>query len=194
MRNDLRNVYFVLALIVSGSGLLFSQQGPTPEQQAPTLTPDQQQQFDSQSLTVTGFSLTLYSTRWVASKGYYKISEPEFLRTLGLDKEALDSQAHQNGKALLTWSGAGLGAVGLAIILISSLSLATNTNYANGTSTPDVGTFVAEIGIGTTLIVGGSIMMGIGINESPNITPYGQAQAWAEKYNAQLLIKITGKD
>jgi hypothetical protein len=37
-------------------------------------------------------------------------------------------------------------------------------------------------------------MLGIGASESPNITPYGQAEAWAEKYNAQLLIKITGKN
>jgi hypothetical protein len=57
-----------------------------------------------------------------------------------------------------------------------------------------MGTFFAEIGIGSAAIVGGSIMMVIGVSESPDITPYGQAEAWAEKCNAQLLIKITGKN
>jgi hypothetical protein len=165
---------------------------PTPEQ-ASTLTPDQQQQFDSQKLTVTGFGMTLASTRWVVTQGYNKLNEPDFLRILGLDKESLNSQSHQTGVAVLTWGGAGLGVVGLAVVLISTLSFATNPNIANGTSMPNIGAFTAKIGGGTLGIVGGTIMMGIGMTQSPNITPYGQAEAWAEKYNAQLVIKIAGK-
>ena len=190
----LRNVCLILALIVSGNGLLYSQIIPTPDQ-APTLTPDQQQQFDSQKLAVTGFGLTLASTRWVVTQGYYKISEPDFLRTLGLDKESLASQSHQTGIGVLTWGGAGLGVVGLAVVLITSFFWATNPNVATGNITSnDVGAFVAGIGGGTLGIIGGTIIMSIGMSESPNITPYGQAEAWAEKYNAQLLIKIAGKD
>jgi len=175
----------ILAMIGLGSSLLFSQD-------TSTLTPEQQEQFNSQKLTVTEFSMVLYSTHWVVSKGYDKINEPDFLRTVGLDKEALDSQSHLGTKSFLTWGGAGVAVVGLAVVLIGSLSVATNPNYFMDTS--GVGTFVAEIGIGTVAIVGGSITMAIGMSEAPNITPYGRASDLADKYNAQLLIKIRGKD
>ena len=123
-----------------------------------------------------------------------KISEPDFLRTVGLDREALDSQSHLATKSFLTWGGAAVGVAGLAVIFISSLSAAFSPNYANGTSTPDLGTMFAEIGGGTAAIVGGTLMFAIGVSESPNITPLGRASDLADKYNAQLLIKITGKD
>ena len=83
-----RRLFLILAMIALGSSLLFSQD-------ASTLTPEQQEQFNSQKLTVTSFSTLLYSTHWTAAKGYDKINEPDFLRTVGLDKEALDSQSHQ---------------------------------------------------------------------------------------------------
>ena len=135
------------------------------------------------------------STRWDVTQGYNKISEPDFLRTLGLDKESLASQSHQNGAAILTWGGAGLGVVGLAVVLIESFSWAFSPNIANGNITNnDIMAFVWGVGGGTFGIVGGTIMMVIGMSESPNITPYGQAEAWAEKYNAQLMIKIAGKN
>ncbi|MGA2765850.1 MAG: hypothetical protein ABSG17_21090 [Spirochaetia bacterium] len=194
-------VCLILALIMGGSSLLFSQE-------APTLTPDQQDQFDSQKLTVTGYKIVTVSryggvigdsgfgpssTNWDASKGYDKISEPDFLRTLGLDKEALESQSHQTSKSLLTGGGWGAAVVGLLIMFVPVVSPPMTTDQYGLTSL-DMGAFWTYLGIGAAISIGGTVMILAGSNMSPNITPYGRAAALAEKYNTQLLIKITGKD
>jgi uridylate kinase len=57
-----------------------------------------------------------------------------------------------------------------------------------------MGAFWTYLGIGAAISIGGTVMILAGSNMSPNITPYGRAAALAEKYNTQLLIKITGKD
>ena len=193
------NVCLIFAFTALGSSLLYSQQ-------APVLTPEQQQQFDSAKLTVTGYRIITIgqygtgdsgfgpsSKNWEAAKGYEKINEPDFLRTLGLDKEAVDSQSHQTSKSLLTAGGVGASIVGLAIMLYPLVSPPMTTDQY-GFSSINTGTEFTYIAIGAAISLGGAIMIGIGASESPNITPYGRAEALAEKYNAQLLIKITGKD
>jgi hypothetical protein len=179
----------ILSLILQGTSLLFSQQ-------APALTPEQQEQFDSQKLTVTGFRVITVSAyggttgdsgfgpgskNWEVSKGYDKIDEPNFLRTLGLDKEALDAQAHQTTKSLLTWGGVGIAVVGLVVIFVPVLSPPTTTDNSG----------ITTILAGGAISLGGSVMILVASSMPPNITTYGRASALADKYNAQLLIKIT---
>jgi len=178
-------VCLILALSVAGSSLLFSQQ-------APTLTPDQQQQFDSQKLTLS-IEDTISSKRWEAIKGYEDIKEPDFLRLLGLDKEALDSQSHQANKTMLMVGGIGLAAVGLIVTLIPAFSPPMTTD-SFGYSIYDAGTALTYEAAGAVIAAGGAVMIVVGATQPRDITPYGQAKALAEKYNAQLLIKITGKE
>lgn len=181
-------ICLILSLIVQGTCLLFSQQ-------APTLTPEQQEQFDSQKLTVTGYRIITISQygsplgdsgfgpgskNWEVSKGYDKIDEPDFLRMLGFDKEALDAQTHKNSKALLTWGGFGIAVVGLIVILAPVFSPPTGTD-SSGMST---------ILAGGAISLGGTVLVLVGSSMPPNITTYGRASALADKYNAQLLIKI----
>ncbi len=115
------------------------------------------------------------------------------MKTLGLDKEALEAQSHQTLKSSLTVGGALATVVGLGLILWPVIS-PPHTTDAYGYQTIDTNASMTMMGVGLGVGLGGAVMIAIGGTMAPNVTPYGRAQALADKYNAELLIRITGGD
>jgi hypothetical protein len=192
-------VCMILSLVALGSGFLFAQQ-------APSLTPEQQEQYDSQKLTVTGFRVVTISryggtigdsgfgpssTNWEASQGFERIAEPEFLQMLGLDKEFAQAKSHQQAKSFFTYGGIVATVAGLAIMFIPLIAPATTTDQY-GYTTTDYTAGLTTIMAGSVVSLGGMVVWLIGTSMPPNITPYGRAESLANKYNLQLLIRING--
>jgi hypothetical protein len=188
-------VWLILVLIVPGNGLLFSQQPLA-------LTPEQQRQFDSLKITVRGPQVPVITESgiewrfnptsfvWSASKGNKKFGEPDFLRTVGLDKEALDSQLRQIEKSALEIGGtmALLAGVGVLIWTFSPHTISNEWGYL--TTDPNFET-LPYLAVGTAITVGGVTLAVIGVNMPENTMPYGRAESLANAYNVELMLKIT---
>jgi len=162
------------------------------------LTPEQLKQYnreklsiDAQSITFGTFSLksgTMSSgeiRRWTAYKGFDKISEVDFYRTVGLDEEAERARVFHDGRDCLMWWSIGLAGGGTLFALVPLLVLYPDlvSMYPNQQA--------RDIAEGTTLIGGLTALAGCGLVffyllTPDNWSPASVVQEIADSYNKML--------
>jgi hypothetical protein len=110
--------------------------------------------------------------KWIAYKGFYKVSEPEFFRITGYLEEAKRAQGYYSGAVAEAIGGGVLATIGL-VFLFSGYG-ASPIDWTQA----DIGYIAA--GVGSILLWHG------GMRLDQNWAPFDLAQGIANEYNAQL--------
>ena len=170
----------VLIMCLCGILLMLSQAIAQEE-----MTAEQQKQYERLKLSVEvkeigmgsygGGGISYASWRkWTAYEGFTKISEEEFFKKTGYEREAGKAAGYRKKGDLLFWGGTATCVTGLVLMF----------------STAAADEFTGVM-IGGVMALGGLIPMYLGFTyRQSNWAPYSTVDGVAEEYNRELYLKI----
>jgi hypothetical protein len=145
-------------------------------------TGDLLQSFEDRKITIAAFypNLPPSTKLWSAMEGFKDLTESEFLKLTGYEKEARKSSAHLALKRTLTYGGIGLLVGGLTYALI----------HTNDTVDGSYGPLI----LGGGVFLAGDVTMTIGGTMRRNTQTLGRATQITRDYNDTLLDRISDEN
>lgn len=153
------------------------------------LSAQQKREYEKQKLSVevTGMAMGSYNAgmisatswrKWHAYEGFTPISEEEFFRKTGYEKEAREAASFRKKGNMLFWGGISLCTLGVILALIPGEDEEGYTEYP-------------LLGYGALIGVAGLVplVMSIGYRAN-NWAPYSSVEGIADDYNRELIIQI----
>jgi hypothetical protein len=133
---------------------------------------------------------TIYDhwSQWNVSCANEPLSEEEFFRSAGLNKEAVAAKSfHKTSQILRT---VGAIAVACGALLFFADHERTSSQQRSGEITDNTSS-LSPMAIGATMLaIGGSATLVIGFVREGNMYPYSKARTVADEYNQKLILNI----
>lgn len=153
------------------------------------LSTEQKREYEKKKLSVevTGMAMGSYSAgmisatswrKWHSYEGFTPISEEEFFRKTGYEREARQAASYRKKGNMLFWGGLTVCTLGVVLALIPGEDEDGYTEYP-------------LLGYGALIGVAGLVPLYMSIGyRTTNWAPYSSVEGIADDYNRGLLIQI----